>query len=97
MFRSPKLLKLVRDMNCMACGKYTNGQTVPAHANWHQYGKGVGLKAHDCFVAAVCSACHDRIDGRTGWLTADEQYELWHAAWLKTLAFLFIEGWVKVK
>jgi ferredoxin len=84
-------------MDCMACGKYTNGQTVPAHANWHQYGKGGSLKAHDCFIAAVCTTCHDWIDGKAGKLSKEEQHEMWHAAWLKTVAYWFSEGVVKVK
>lgn len=93
MFRSPKLIKSVRDMDCQLCGKY--GHTVPAHANWQQYGKGYGLKAHDWAVAAVCNICHDRIDGRIDKLTDIEKHDLWHRAWLATLHAWFVRGVVK--
>ena len=95
MIRSPKLLKAIKSMNCMSCGKW--GNTVPAHANWHQYGKGLGIKAHDIFVAATCIDCHDVIDGRRGELSKEEQHDMWHAAWLRTLTFLFQEGWITIK
>ena len=95
MYRSPKLLKSVQEMECQLCGRF--GQTVPAHANWQQYGKGMGLKAHDCFIAAVCTACHDRIDGRKDRLTDEEKHDLWHQAWIRTLQSWFVRGVVIVK
>ena len=95
MFRSKKLLELARHYPCQSCGKY--GPSVPAHANWHQYGKGAGLKAHDWAVAFTCPRCHDEIDGRIGQLTQEEQHDKWHAAWLKTISLLFLDGLVVVK
>lgn len=93
MFRSKKLLKSVKDFDCQVCGKY--GQTVPAHANWQEYGKGFGLKAHDCYVAATCQHCHDMIDGRVGNLTNEEKRELWQKAWIRTVYLWFERGVVK--
>jgi transcription elongation factor Elf1 len=93
MFRSKKLLASVKDFDCQVCGKY--GQTVPAHANWQEYGKGMGLKAHDMYVAAVCTHCHDMIDGRIGKLTEDEKRELWHRAWVRTVYLWFEHGVIK--
>ena len=93
MFRSSKLLKSVREIDCQLCGKY--GHSVPAHANWQQYGKGYGLKAHDCFIAAVCTDCHAKIDGVTGKLTDLEKHELWQKAWIRTVLYWFLHGVVK--
>jgi hypothetical protein len=95
MFRSEKLTKAAQHADCQSCGKYK--PSVPAHGNWHQYGKGAGLKAHDCYVAFVCPRCHDEIDGRVGDLTKEEQHEKWMAAWIKTILFLFQSGAVSVK
>jgi hypothetical protein len=39
--------------------------TVWAHSNAYTDGKGIGQKAHDCFGAYMCAACHDEFDGRT--------------------------------
>jgi hypothetical protein len=93
MFRSKKLLASVKDFDCQLCGKY--GQTVPAHANWQEYGKGMGLKSHDCYVAAVCQHCHDLIDGRIGKLTDTEKHDLWLKAWIRTVYLWFTHSVVK--
>lgn len=95
MFRSEKLTQSVRHFDCQHCGKY--GHTVPAHANWQQYGKGAGLKAHDCFVAALCTTCHDYVDGRIGKATEQEKQEMWSNAWRKTVLLWFESGVVSVK
>lgn len=93
MYRSQKLLQSVREMECQLCGKF--GHTVPAHANWQQYGKGMGLKAHDWAIAAVCDGCHNLIDGRAGTLTDSEKHNLWNRAWLLTLHSWFVRGIIK--
>ena len=95
MFRSKKLLRSVRDLPCMSCGK--EGETVPAHANWHRYGKGAGLKAHDWAVAALCQRCHALVDGREGILTLEEKHAKWHAAWIDTVQSWFEMGVIQVK
>lgn len=95
MYRNKKILKAVRDFDCQLCGKYGRGETVPAHANWSQYGKGMGVKAHDCYVAAVCNDCHNLIDGRRGCLSDTDKHEAWRRAWIKTILLLFQHGIVK--
>lgn len=95
MFRSRKLLESVRNIECQLCGKF--GETVPAHANWHQYGKGMGMKAHDWAVAALCQSCHNQIDGRSGNLSLEMKHELWQKAWIRTMWMWFEEGVVVVK
>lgn len=99
-FRSPKLLKAARDQPCVLCG--STGTTIAAHANWQEFGKGMGLKAHDWATAHLCHICHDIIDGRTigrRWDTTPdrERREIWMRAWIKTIERLFEQGIVVVK
>lgn len=92
MYRSTKLLKAVSTLSCKHCGM--DGMTQAAHANWGVYGKGMGMKAHDCFVAALCVDCHRELDQGKN-LSADERQEMWEAAFRKTLVALFESGKVK--
>lgn len=70
--------------------------TQAAHANWGVYGKGMGQKAHDCFVAALCQDCHHEIDqGKE--LTKEERQQQWESAWRATLLALFQNGSLRVK
>lgn len=94
MFRSKKILDAARDMTCKACGA-DDGTVVMAHSNRYFHGKGRGIKAHDCFVAALCMRCHDAIDGRTRGLSVAERQELWAAAHDKTILALFESGVIK--
>jgi beta-glucanase (GH16 family) len=65
--------------------------TQAAHANWGIYGKGMGQKAHDCFVAALCIRCHTELDQGKN-LSADERQQMWGASFRKTLLALFETG-----
>jgi hypothetical protein len=58
-YRNPKLLKAVASLPCQECGKEG---TQAAHANWSWSGKGMGIKAHDMYVAALCPECHYALD-----------------------------------
>lgn len=49
-------------MDCQHCGA-DDGTIVMAHSNHHD--KGMGTKASDCYVAALCFYCHNIVDGRT--------------------------------
>jgi beta-glucanase (GH16 family) len=68
-----------------------DGMTQAAHANWGLYGKGMGQKAHDCFVAALCIRCHAELDQGKN-LSADERQQMWESAFRKTLLALFETG-----
>ena len=95
-FRSKKLLDSFRYAPiCFSCGKFNDGTVVAAHANSHEYGKGMGLKAHDWAVAGLCNSCHQEIDQGSK-LSGEEREAKWHAAWLATLEYLFMAGIVKV-
>ena len=89
MYRSKKLLKAVSELSCQHCG--AECFTQAAHANWGIYGKGMGQKAHDCFVAALCIRCHAELDQGKN-LSADERQQMWESAFRKTLLALFETG-----
>ena len=93
MYRNPKLLKAVASLPCQECGKEG---TQAAHANWSWSGKGMGIKAHDMYVAALCPECHYILDQGKD-LAKWEREELWMRAWRKTMFELFDRGLVDVR
>ena len=66
-YRNKKILAACRDEPCLVnlpgCTR-GGADSVAAHLNLSEYGKGKGQKADDCFVAIACSSCHDILDGR---------------------------------
>jgi len=90
MYRNKKLLELVRACPCQICGKQ-DGTVVAAHSNQQRDGKGMGLKAHDYRIAALCFTCHSEIDqGKT--LSKQEKFEAWDEAHRGTIGWLFDRG-----
>ncbi len=71
--------------------------TVLAHSNKHHHGKGIGLKAHDCFAAFMCSSCHNVYDGRMACVDIDDILLDWtfDRARDLTLLILLKEGVLK--
>jgi ferredoxin len=63
MYRNRKVLDAAKNMACHSCGAW-DGTVVMAHSNQQKHGKGMGIKAHDCFIAALCDSCHAIVDGR---------------------------------
>jgi len=55
--RSEKLRRLVASLTCVSCG--LEGSTQAAHAN---YTKGIGIKASDARIMALCVECHRNLD-----------------------------------
>jgi len=49
---------------CPSCGSHDSETVVACHSNHMDDGKGASQKADDCFVAFLCSGCHDWLDGR---------------------------------
>ena len=100
MFRSRKLLDSARGQECQAqlyCICNHNPETVvAAHSNWHEHGHAMSQKAHDCFVAWMCSACHAAID-QGNFLSREEKRDAWQRAHEKTLLAMFQQGILKVK
>ena len=94
-YRSQYLLQKVRESACQACG-VQDGTVVAAHSNQQRDGKGIGIKAHDYRIAALCRSCHFKLDqGMT--LTKEERKEMWEEAHRKTIGWLFENGHIKVK
>lgn len=100
MFRSPKLMKVAQGQDCMLqIPGVCNGDSstvVACHANWSEYGKGGALKAHDCYTAWGCSACHMALDQGMH-LDYDEKKFYWQRGFERTVLALFERGLVKVK
>ena len=77
--RSRQFLQEVAELECQNCGATP---TQAAHSNWH--GKGMGIKASDEMVAALCLRCHYEVDqGKT--LTKQQRRDLWEKAHKKTM------------
>lgn len=87
MYRNKKLLELVRKSPCQNCGSQ-NGTVVAAHSNQARDGKGMGIKAHDYRIAALCHACHAELDQGIKF-SRQERLELWEDAHRRTIGWLF--------
>lgn len=74
-YRNPKILAHANGQACQNCGRQ-DGTVVAAHSNLSGHGRGSHHKAHDLFVAFLCSECHR-------WLDAGGKYKdptgLWSA------------------
>jgi hypothetical protein len=99
--RCAELLDLARGAPCLVniAGVCNNNSatTVAAHSNELRHGHGVGIKAHDVFIAFACSACHDVIDGRSmNKFSAAQRREFWRTGFERTLRHLWATGKVGV-
>lgn len=95
-FRNRRLLNLAYELPCTLRieGVCEGGRGEPCHSNQARHGKGGGMKAHDCFYAAGCRACHRELDqGRR--LTYEEKVEIWQRAFEETLLLLWQRGLLK--
>lgn len=60
-YRNLRALKAANGQYCHHC--FINDSTiVAAHSNQQKHGKGMGIKAHDCFIAYLCHECHQSYD-----------------------------------
>jgi hypothetical protein len=100
MVRNKKLLDAARGQPCqISIPSVCNNDpatTVACHANWYEYGKGMGIKAHDCYAAWGCSACHAALDVGSN-LSYAERKEYWRRGFEKTILALFTAGFINVK
>ncbi|MEL6466578.1 MAG: hypothetical protein AAFO57_00405 [Pseudomonadota bacterium] len=63
-YRSEALRRAVASLPCVCCGR--QGATQAAHANLSCFGKGMGHKASDAALMALCLVCHAELDqGKT--------------------------------
>jgi hypothetical protein len=89
-FRSEAWRRAVASLPCARCLK--DGPSQCAHAN--HIGKGMGLKAPDCWTFPLCPACHADFDqGAT--LTKAQKREMAEMWILLTISALAMKGLVK--
>lgn len=94
MWRNKAFLRAVASLPCQLCGK--ENETQAAHANWSEYGKGMAMKAHDCYSAALCVSCHRDIDQGSK-MSYEERKAAWETAWRKTILRLCENSLIHVK
>lgn len=94
-YRNQYLLEKVREAPCQLCGTQ-DGTVVAAHSNQQRDGKGMGIKAHDYRIAALCHPCHFKIDQGHN-LTKGERKEMWEEAHRGTVGWLFENGYLVLK
>lgn len=84
-YRNKKLLQLARHHECQYCNT-DDGTIVAAHSNQLIHGKGMGIKAHDVFIAYLCAYCHDVVDGRRRpGISQQTREEIWSIAHYNTM------------
>jgi hypothetical protein len=89
-FRSKRWLQAVSTLDCVICGK--QGPSQAAHIN---EGKGIGLRTHDCWTAALCPECHSNIDQGKD-MTREERRSALQKSVLLTIAKLALDDWIRV-
>lgn len=94
-YRNRKLLDLAKGQACQLCGAQ-DGTIVAAHSNQSKHGKGMSIKAHDCFIAWLCHRCHHELDQGSAWTRAEREH-YWQAAHERTLLRMFLDGLIEVK
>lgn len=90
-YRNKRLTDLVRELPCMHCGAI-DGTVCAAHRN---EGKGMGLKASDALIAALCFHCHTELDNGKS-LTRQERRLMWDNAYINTMQYMLENGYLKV-
>jgi len=77
----------------MHCGQ--GEESEPAHSNWSEHGKGMSIKANDCYWAALCHRCHTSLDQGAD-MSRQERKDMWRDAYDKTQLWLWENGKVRV-
>lgn len=85
-FRSRTLREAAAELACVDCGRHL--ATQAAHTNT---GKGMGIKASDACLMALCWPCHRRLD-QGGAMTKDERRDYEQRMALRTLVRLIETG-----
>ena len=69
--------------------------TVAAHSNELRHGKGMGIKAHDCFIAWACNSCHAEID--QGKMDKETKQYYWQRGFERTLLAMMLDEILVIK
>lgn len=88
---------LCYELTCQARipGICAGGRGEPSHSNRLVHGHGTGQKAHSCFVASLCRACHRAIDQGLE-LTREQKQMYWQGAFERTLLEFWSRGLLQV-
>lgn len=90
--RDERFRVMCRSMPCQHCGGSGDSAGVTwAHSNQAAHGKSMARKASDVFVAALCWACHSRLDQGSD-MTQEARVALWTVAHRKTVALALTLG-----
>ena len=90
-YRSEAWRRAVASLPCIVCGR--EGATQAAHPN--HIGKGMGIKAPDCWCVPMCVEHHAEFDQGRRW-TKEEKRDLM-AGWIvQTINELAVRGLVRV-
>ena len=84
--RSNQRLNAVRALPCVKCGKPAPSEAC--HANWGEFGKGVGIKASDEYTIPLCHKCHYEFDTYSS-LKRDESKAWFEQMLVKTNRMLY--------
>lgn len=99
-FRSRALLNLAYELECCIRmpGICEGGRGEPCHANWAEWGKGAGMKAHDFAFASGCRACHRELDQGKGGSSISKfaRYHYWMKGHVETMRQLWERGLIAV-
>lgn len=87
-----RLFGHVASLPCQRCSKSPPSQV--AHSNSQRDGKGMGIKASNFRVAALCPECHVEIDSGTS-MSKEERREAFDEAHRATIGELFARGLVR--
>lgn len=91
-YRNRDLLGVVHELCCVNCGAHG---VQAAHANLQEFGKGMGTKASDAAIMALCPACHYELDqGKT--MTKAQRWDFQMECIAKTLVQLLERGLLEV-
>jgi hypothetical protein len=97
-FRSAQLRRLLGTLPCVRCGA-SDGTVCGAHyfgPRRHRLGGGIGHKATDAAMAALCAKCHRSFDSYQDGNTTERSEEFLYLIVL-TMDNLWKRGWLAVR
>jgi hypothetical protein len=96
--RSKKLTALAQYVPCQFTFPHKcSTDTMPCHANWLKWSKGVGMKAPDWAWASGCLTAHNAIDDKLDkTLSMDARESEWMNAYMGTWNYIYDNGLVRV-
>jgi hypothetical protein len=96
LYRNPKILEHAKGQSCTlnlpGCRYYTE-TTVFCHLNGIEWGKGIGIKAHDVGFFG-CSSCHAKYDSTNDFDPDWLDLQVYRAV-IKTVIILLNDGVIK--